>query len=141
MGRYVCKTCGKEKDESEYRIKQKRLLKSGLKEYRNCHCNTCQDKRNLTYKEKTPYKWIMTRYKVSKEEAVYWYSRSMTSCEICGYKWVEGKERLCIDHDHSNGKVRGILCKHCNHVLGHSRESLQILDNAKAYLMSHREGN
>jgi hypothetical protein len=141
LGRYVCKTCGIEKDESEYRVKQKVLLKTGLKSYRNCHCNICQDKRNLVYREKEPYSWIANRYKVSKEEAKYWYGRSMTSCEICGHQWKEGKERLCIDHDHSTGKVRGILCKHCNHVLGHSRESLQILDNAKAYLMSHREEN
>ncbi len=139
MGKYVCKTCGVEKDETEFRSKQKRLLKSGIKEYRNCHCVSCDNKQKLRYKENNPYTWIANRYKVSKEEAKYWYERSMTCCEICGKSWEEGTERLCIDHDHHTGKVRGILCKHCNHVLGHSKESLDILDNAKAYLVSHRE--
>jgi hypothetical protein len=141
MGRYVCKTCLVEKDASEFRTKQKVTLKSGTREYRNCHCITCDNLHKLRYRDNNPYTWIANRYKISKEEASYWYERSMTSCEICGHLWKEGKEKLCIDHDHTTGKVRGILCKHCNHVLGHSRESLQILDNAKAYLMSHREEN
>ena len=83
--------------------------------------------------------WIRNRYNVDDVTARYWYERSHTVCEICGKVWIAGTERLCIDHDHTTGKIRGILCKHCNHVLGHSREQINILDNAKAYLLSHRE--
>ena len=141
MGRYVCKTCGIEKDESEYKIKQKCNLASGIiKEYRNCHCNQCyRTIQNNQKAERYPHAWIRNRYNVDNETALYWYERSQTSCEICGVAWEKGKEKLCIDHDHTTGKIRGILCKHCNHVLGHSKEQLKILDNAKAYLISHRE--
>ena len=141
MGRYVCKTCGIEKDESEFRIKQKCTLASGkIKEYRNCHCINCfRVSQNSQRIERYPHAWIRNRYGVDDAMAKYWYQRSMQYCEICGKQWKPGQERLCIDHDHQSGKLRGILCKHCNHVLGHSRESVQILDNAKAYLISHRE--
>ena len=139
MGRYVCKTCLVEKEESAFRVKQKRLLKTGIKYYRSCHCIPCDNTHKARYKQNNPATWIANRYNISKEQATYWYERSMTSCEICGYAWKVGTERLCIDHDHTSGKVRGILCKHCNHVLGHSRDSIKILENAKAYLLSHRE--
>src|SRR5260221_104495 len=34
-------------------------------------------------------------------------------CKICG-----GSKRLCVDHNHSDGAVRGLLCKQCNSQLG-----------------------
>lgn len=35
-------------------------------------------------------------------------------CAICGEK----PERLCIDHCHVTGRVRGLLCRRCNFQLG-----------------------
>jgi len=138
---HICKACGIEKDDTEYKIKSRVTLKSGIvKEYRNSMCTLCRNASNVKQRtERYPHAWIRNRYLVDDAAARYWYERSMTSCEICGIGWKEGKEKLCIDHDHATGKLRGILCKHCNHVLGHSREQIRILDNAKAYLTSHRE--
>ena len=36
-----------------------------------------------------------------------------STCEVCG-----SSDRLRLDHDHSTGKFRGILCSHCNTALG-----------------------
>jgi len=138
VGNWVCKGCGEERDSSEFAEKQKVLRKTGLKIYKSCYCTSCRKARSKKYREKRPYSWIQTRYKLSKEEAKYWYERSKTSCEICGIAWKEGSEALCVDHDHITGEVRGILCKHCNHVLGHSRDSVEILSRAKIYLQVHQ---
>lgn len=37
------------------------------------------------------------------------------SCEICGNS---DDASLCVDHNHENGALRGILCKKCNTGLG-----------------------
>ena len=138
IGKYVCKTCGIAKPSSEFRAKQTVQLKSGPKTYRNPHCIVCDNQQRLLYKEKTPHYWVAYRYGISKDEAKYWYEQSMTYCRICGKDWQEGQERLCIDHDHNTQKIRGILCKHCNHILGHSYDSPEILESALVYLKESR---
>lgn len=63
-------------------------------------------------------------------------------CAICGYKQPDHASRhdkLYVDHNHSNGKVRGLLCMNCNSALGHFKESLTILENAVNYLKHYEE--
>lgn len=56
-------------------------------------------------------------------------------CEICG-----SKEKLVVDHDHSSGLVRGMLCNYCNRGLGHFRDDLARLEKAKQYLLTKSSG-
>lgn len=37
-------------------------------------------------------------------------------CAICGRRAVT--KRLCFDHNHATGEVRGLLCKKCNYYMG-----------------------
>lgn len=52
-------------------------------------------------------------------------------CEIC--KTVPEKG-LVIDHCHSTGKVRGMLCQQCNSVLGMAKDDINVLTEAIRYL-------
>jgi Recombination endonuclease VII len=44
---------------------------------------------------------------------------------------------LHVDHDHSTGKVRGILCFRCNNALADFQEDVRLLAKAAAYLDRH----
>lgn len=41
---------------------------------------------------------------------------------------------LAVDHCHSSGKIRGLLCVNCNKVIGHAKDSLETLERSIEYL-------
>ncbi len=60
-------------------------------------------------------------------------------CCICGRAPREDIS-LHVDHDHTTGKVRGILCFSCNNALADFQEDRQRLDKAISYLTAHTPG-
>ena len=44
------------------------------------------------------------------------------------------QQRLYVDHDHTLGTVRGLLCSSCNTLLGVARDDPKLLERAAAYL-------
>jgi len=66
------------------------------------------------------------------------YERILTSqsnkCAICDTPAPVSGRHFPVDHDHSTGKVRGILCHTCNHLLGYAKDSEKILLSAIRYL-------
>jgi len=51
------------------------------------------------------------------------------NCQICNRK-----EKLCIDHNHQSGYVRGVLCNSCNSGLGFFKDNAELLCHAIGYL-------
>ena len=66
---------------------------------------------------------------VISDEALKELKASVTQCVICG-----SGEKLVVDHNHLTGKVRGLLCNHCNRGLGHFRDDPMLLEFAAQYL-------
>lgn len=44
---------------------------------------------------------------------------------------------LAVDHDHRTGRIRGLLCNHCNRALGAVRDKVDVLQKAIDYLQRH----
>ena len=55
-------------------------------------------------------------------------------CPICQRNLNSGHIKLSIDHNHTTGKVRGVLCNRCNIALGMLKENPEIIKQAIAYL-------
>jgi hypothetical protein len=55
-------------------------------------------------------------------------------CKICGEPCPTYKHALAVDHNHTTGKVRGLLCNNCNNGLGRFRDNPQYLRAAADYL-------
>jgi hypothetical protein len=71
---------------------------------------------------------------VISDEALADIKATVKECVICG---KEGQ--LVVDHDHSTGRVRGMLCGHCNRGLGHFRDDPELLEFAAQYLREMSE--
>lgn len=59
-------------------------------------------------------------------------------CYICGDHQSQVKKRLSVDHNHTTGQIRKLLCQHCNTLLGMAKEDTGILENAAKYLHEYR---
>jgi hypothetical protein len=92
---------------------------------------------------------LRKNYGVSLE----WYNEKLVKqnncCAICNFPEkvkIKGKLlKLSVDHCHSNGNARGLLCTSCNRGLGFFKDSSDLLKAAIEYLSnlpsgsSHRE--
>ena len=54
-------------------------------------------------------------------------------CAICSSK----PDKLCVDHNHTTGKVRGLLCHLCNLGLGSFRDDKELLKCGIEYLSNY----
>ena len=62
------------------------------------------------------------------------------SCAICKSPKPGNKLGWSTDHDHLTGKVRGILCRSCNLMLGNAEDNAERMQLAVAYLKRHGGG-
>lgn len=61
------------------------------------------------------------------------------ACQVCGSSGSSGSNRrLSVDHDHTSGKVRGLLCASCNFAIGNMGDDPDKLRAAANYLEETR---
>jgi len=73
---------------------------------------------------------LKTLYGIGLEDYNNLYNQQEGKCSICK-NWFE---ELVVDHNHSTGKIRELLCKDCNTGIGHLKENIKILKQAIEYL-------
>ena len=79
------------------------------------------------------------RYKLTDESVERLISEQNGNCAICGQPPSSENVRshwngkLCIDHDHDTGRIRGLLCNDCNLAVGYGKTP-RILRAAAEYL-------
>ena len=117
----VCNTCGVMKSVSGYNTDIKNS--DGLRK----ECREC--KRDIT---------ILKRYGLTPADHTDLYDSQQGRCDICLKDIEQYAKSTHCDHSHSSGKVRGLLCSHCNLVLGHAMDIPEVLRRAANYLEKHK---
>lgn len=118
--------------------------------YRNGRCKPCSAAYRLAhqqgeYKERmmarrTPEYYrkvnLKSAWGMSPEDFAARLEKQGGKCAICDTTTPGGKGAFHIDHDHSTGKIRGLLCHRCNVGLGQFQDNIDRLERAKEYLKS-----
>lgn len=117
----------------EYRVTNRDKILAQRKEYYSAN----RDKvlaRGREYHAAKRENRMAEKYGVSKEQLALMEEKQGGLCAICG-KANRSYRRLCIDHCHTSGKVRGLLCDGCNTGLGAFKDSPELLNRAISYLV------
>jgi hypothetical protein len=78
--------------------------------------------------------YLQTKYQLSEEAWDEMLIAQAGLCEICRIQMMDGATRVCVDHDHDDGHVRGLLCSNCNIGIGLLGDDPDVLDAAVQYL-------
>lgn len=110
---------------------------------------------NKEYYQKNRAKLLSTKHKYVKElgkdliknrKLKYIYGITLSQyqiilelqngkCAICNK--IQDKRPLSVDHDHTTGKIRGLLCLKCNSGIGFVSEDVNILESMISYIKKH----
>lgn len=107
---------------------------SSRNQYPSCHrqnqkvCKKCWNERFYIAVRKH-------KYGLSKEQFLEKQTQQQNRCAICA-DHIEGR-KICVDHDHATGAVRGLLCATCNFGIGGLRDSALLCMRAAEYLIHH----
>ena len=131
-----CTKCKEVKSLSLF-VKDKRL-KSGYKS----HCVSCGKKYAQDWKDNNKERIAIYnshykreyKYGLTKEQYFKLLESQDNSCAICNTPQSELKQSLVVDHNHTTGEVRGLLCTYCNVGIGMLKENEDNLIAAVQYL-------
>ena len=126
----TCPKCGEEKSIENF-YPQKRPCRLGVREDQRRFRAARPDYHHARN--------LKQRYGISLDEYHTHIANQNFACPICEVEIsttleYKGKRPVVVDHNHDTGEVRGVLCSRCNLVLGHARESTDILYKAIVYL-------
>ena len=114
-----CRICHDKKDIDQFYLCKR---KGGNPEARHTECKQCAKDRVKLANATNPDRARNSR------------------CACCGTAEPRGKhDQWCVDHDHVTNKVRELLCKDCNIVLGIVSDSPTHLKQLIQYIAKHND--
>jgi hypothetical protein len=87
---------------------------------------------NRLWQRKNIFKKV---YGISMADYEAMFERQGGACAICKRTGL----KLCVDHCHLTGEVRGLLCSRCNSAIGFCSDDPILLQAAADYLQAARE--
>lgn len=134
INKYKCSRCALIKERSAFYTRRR-----GGIEAPQGYCKACvkeySQARRAWESRLAMNRYYKKRYGITLEEYETLLSAQGGVCAIC--KKRKGKNRLHVDHCHSTGNIRGILCSWCNAGLGQFKDDTAMMLRAVEYLRRH----
>jgi hypothetical protein len=117
-------------------------IKEGKRLYRELHREEIAAYAQTRWKESPVARrlnrvnWRKWRYGITDEQFRALIDAQGGGCAICHRPFDEARrvDKPHIDHDHSTKRLRGVLCLHCNSLLGYANDNITTLRAAIEYL-------
>jgi hypothetical protein len=136
MADKTCSKCGTIKCLSKFNKDASK--KDGL----DSKCKECK-RRSYKYTDKmylrNKHNNLKSKFNITLEEYNCMFEEQEGCCAICNKHQSELSRSLAVDHSHSNGHVRALLCQSCNTALGKFKDSINMLNKAINYLDTYGE--
>jgi hypothetical protein len=120
---YRCSKCKEIKLESEFY--KNKTMPNGIHYWcKVCHLKWQKDKydTNSLFRQNKRKHWrewnLKKNYGLTPQSYDLILRKQRGLCAICQTPAVEFNQRLCVDHNHKTGQIRGLLCDNCNKNLG-----------------------
>jgi hypothetical protein len=135
---HVCTVCKAEKALSEFPMRKTHRPGKPVSQ-----CTACRVIYNKTYRKNNKERVLEIErksrlkmvYGITVEQYEAMLVKQEGKCAICSTKKPGSRTKMFfIDHCHTTGQVRGLLCMRCNTGLGLFLDNQKILLNAISYL-------
>lgn len=141
VGRKQCKACGITRSLNSFPLSTKSY--TGYHSY----CLECRTEINRAADKK---RWSAKRAELTRQRRAAHLRREFGIgideyeqllhlqggvCKICG--GIDAQKVLAVDHCHSTGSIRGLLCENCNRGLGMYKDDISLLMKAVEYLQNN----
>lgn len=118
MDKIKCKTCNTIKSPSEF-YKGRKVCKVCVSESQRINQANCR----------------LKKHGMKLSDMVSIWEAQDKKCLTCSRDLIKPPDRCThIDHDHSTGRVRGVLCRECNIALGILSENKETMKNLIKYI-------
>jgi hypothetical protein len=129
-------TCGVEKKITEFYMRDK---KSGRRHSACKECDKARVKaRHQANPERTRNNDLKRNYGITLAEHQQMFEEQNGVCATCKSPGDGKWKKLCVDHDHKTGKVRKLLCRRCNMILGQAYDDISLFEEYIKYLHKHQ---
>lgn len=71
-------------------------------------------------------------YGITQEQFLEMSNKQDNKCACCG-----SETKLVVDHNHTTGAIRELLCNNCNTALGLLNEDISIIQQLENYIRKH----
>lgn len=133
-----CSKCGEIKHTNEFN--QRKASKDGF----TSRCTQCLNTKAMKVRSEQPEvtraRNLKKRFNMTIDEYNTIFLGQKGKCAICEKAETNRDSKgsskwLCVDHNHNDGTIRGLLCSSCNTGIGQLGDSVKTLKSAIEYLI------